>query len=124
MTVTEKNGNLVSIDTDAGHILHRKGSGDYTQIRHITVPAGTAGDWEEIAVADIPPYTEDEYDAKVEELIRMRYSVSQEFALINNIMANATTKRQEEYDAYQEYRELCKRQAREMLGNGKTDENL
>lgn len=103
------------LDTDAGHILYKTGSGNYTPIRHITVKAADIDKWEEIAVADIPPYTEAEYEAKVEELIRERYTVSQEFALINNVMANVTEKRQAEYAAYQDYREECKRRAKEVL---------
>ena len=67
----------------------------------------------------MPPYTTAEYEAKVEELIRERYTVSQELALINNVMANVTEKRQSEYAAYQDYREECKRKAKEIL----TDKN-
>lgn len=104
-----------ALDTDAAHILHRIGSDDYTPIRHTTVKAADLDRWEELAVADIPPYTEAEYEAKVEELIRERYTVSQEFALINNVMANVTEKRQAEYAAYQDYREECKRRAKETL---------
>lgn len=102
-----------ALDCDNDHILHRIGSADYPVMRHATVKDPDA--WEEIAVADIPPYTEAEYKAKVEELIRERYSASDEFALINNVMSEATEKRQSEYAEYQAYREECKRRAKEML---------
>ena len=105
--------NMWSLDTDADHILHRIGSDDYTPIRHTMVK--DPEQWEEIAVADMPPYTQFEYEAKVEELIRERYTVSQEFALINNVMANVTEKRQSEYAAYQDYREECKRRAKVIV---------
>lgn len=105
--------NMWALDADAGHILHRIGSKDYTEIRHTIVKDHE--EWEEIAVADIPPYTEAEYKAKVEELIRERYSASDEFALINNVMSEATEKRQNEYAEYQTYREECKRRAKELL---------
>lgn len=102
-----------ALDTDADHILHRIGLKDYTEIRHAIVK--DPEEWEELAVADIPPYTEAEYKAKVEELIRERYSASDEFALINNVMSGATEKRQSEYAEYQAYREECKRRAKEEL---------
>jgi len=120
MTKTYKeNLNMWALDTDADHILHRVGSDDYTPIRHTTAKDPDA--WEEIAVADIPPYNEAEYKAKVEELIRERYTASDEFALINNVMANVTEKRQSEYAAYQAYREDCKVRARAILSDSKCD---
>lgn len=105
--------NMWALDAEDGYILHRKGNGDYLEIRHTTVREPEA--YEEIAVADIPPYTESEYKAKVEELIRERYTASDEFALINNVMAGVTEKRQSEYAEYQAYREECKRRAKEEL---------
>ncbi len=115
----KENLNMWALDTDADHILHRVGSDDYTPIRHTTAKDPDA--WEEIAVADIPPYNEAEYKATVEELIRERYTASDEFALINNVMANVTEKRQSEYAAYQAYREDCKVRARAILSDSKCD---
>lgn len=115
METKERPDGLVELTTDADHILHRKGSEDYSERRRLTLPASALPDWEELPVADIPPYTEAEYKAKVEALIRERYSISDELALINNVMAAVTEKRQSEYAAYQEYREECKRRAKEML---------
>ena len=117
MTITEKTGGLVEISTDAAHILHRIGSEDYTEVRRVTVRREDAGQWEEMPMGDIPPYTEAEYNSKVTELIRLRYSMDDEFALINNVMANATKKRQDEYAAYQEYRVECKARAKEILSD-------
>jgi len=119
MTKTYKeNLNMWALDTDADHILHRVGSDDYTPIRHTTAKDPDA--WEEIAVADIPPYNEAEYKAKVEELIRERYTASDEFALINNVMSGtATEKRRSEYADYQAYREECKARARAILSDSK-----
>ena len=115
MDITEKANGFVEISTDTAHIIRRKGAADSPAIRRTTISAVDLDQWEEIALADIPPYTESQYEAKVEELIRTRYSISQEFALINNVMANVTDKRQAEYAAYQDYREQCKRRAREIL---------
>ena len=113
--------NMWSLDTDADHILHKIGSDNYTPIRHTMTRDPEA--WEEVAIADIPPYTEAEYKAKVEELIREQYTVSDEFALINNVMAGVTEKRQNEYAAYQEYREECKRRAKEILTTENAENN-
>ncbi len=115
MITTEKKNGIVEISTDQDHILHRIGSEDYPEIRKAMTTASDIHHWEEIPLADIPPYTEAEYGARVEELIRERYSVADEFALINNVMAGVTEKRQSEYAAYQEFREECKRRAKEML---------
>lgn len=114
----KENLNMWALDTDADHILHRVGSDDYTPIRHTTAKAPDA--WEEIAVGDIPPYNEAEYKATVEELIRERYTASDEFALINNVMGgNTTENRRSEYAEYQAYREECKQRAKEILSKKK-----
>lgn len=118
-----KDINMWVLDTDQEHILHRKGNEDFTPIRHTTVNPEDVDAWEEIAVVDIPPYTEAEYKAKVTELIRGRYSADDEFALINNVMAGVTEKRQSEYAAYQEFREECKRRAKEILTTENTGNN-
>lgn len=115
MEITEKSNTLVELSTDSEHILHRKGAQSYLEVRRATISRDAVDDWEEIPLAEVPAYTEAEYGARVEELIRERYSVADEFALINNIMAGVTEKRQSEYAAYQEYREECKRRAKEML---------
>ncbi len=87
----KENLNMWALDTDADHILHRVGSDDYTPIRHTTAKDPDA--WEEIAVADIPPYNEAEYKER----------------------------RQSEYAAYQAYREDCKVRARAILSDSKCD---
>ncbi len=117
--------NLVALEADEGRFLHMIGTDATTPLRKTTVKADALPQWEELPLDAIPPYTEAEYEARVEALIRERYSVSQEFALINNAMAGATERHRSEYDAYQEYREQCKRSAREQLErekNGISDE--
>lgn len=117
ITTTQRPDGLVSLDTDNDHILHRIGSDSYPDIHHTTVRPDQVADYEEVALTDIPPYSEAEYKAKVEELIRERYSASDEFALINNVMAGATEKRQSEYAEYQTYRAECKARAKAILTN-------
>lgn len=110
------------LDTDQGHILHKVGSDDYTEIRHTMVKDPDA--WEEIAVADIPPYTKDEYDKKVAELVREKYTADEEFALqrkmLNAVMSPDTiseegsaNKTLEEYQAYNVYVQECKQKAKD-----------
>lgn len=113
-TYKEKLG-MWQLDTDQGHILHRVGSDDYTEIRHTMVKGPEA--WEEIAVADIPPYTKAEYKAKIVELIRRRYDQDDECG----ILRQRDTKPDEfaEYDAYVEQ---CKAEARQSLAAAKVEQ--
>lgn len=128
------NLNMWQLDTDADHILHRIGSDDYTAIRHTMVKDPEA--WEELAVADIPPYTKAEYDAKVNELVRLRYSESEEFAIqrkmLNAILPQPAVlsedvivevddaeKAIEEYAEYNVYVEQCKLDAPEAIAEDK-----
>lgn len=113
-TYKEKLG-MWQLDTDQGHILHRVGSDDYTEIRHATTKDPEA--WEEIAVADIPPYTKAEYKAKIVELIRRRYDQDDE----NGILRQRDSKPGEfaEYDAYVEQ---CKAEARQSLAAAKVEQ--
>ena len=113
-TYKEKLG-MWQLDTDQGHILHKVGSDDHTEIRHAMVKDPEA--WEEIAVADIPPYTKAEYKAKIVELIRQRYDQDDE----NGILRQRDTKPDEfaEYDAYVEQ---CKAEARQSLAAAKVEQ--
>lgn len=123
MIVTEKTNGLVEISTDADHILHRIADEEYSEIRRATIKAEAVTDWEEVEATTIPPYTAAEYGAKVTELIRERYSVDDEFALINNVLAGATEQRQAEYAAYQEYRAACKERAKTELSQREEDQD-
>lgn len=110
-TYKEKFG-MWQLDTDQGHILHRVGSDDYTEIRHTMVKDPDA--WEEIAVADIPPYTKAEYDAEVERLIALRYSHGKETEINRE-----RTEKPERFAAYMAYIEQCKVEARQSLAAAK-----
>ena len=105
------NLDMYAVDTDADHILHRIGSDDYTEIRHIMAKDPDA--WEEIALPDIPRYTNTEYADEVERLIRQRYSVSAELA----ILRQRDTKT-DEFATYNAFAEDCKARAREILKGG------
>lgn len=117
---------LWELSTDKAHILHRKGSYYYTEIRRATVT--DPDDWEEVAAGDIPAYTRNEYETKVDDLIRRRYSASEEFAIqrkmLNALMPQTAAldgdagtaafdadKAIAEYAEYNAYAEQCKAEA-------------
>lgn len=101
--------NMWSLDTDAGHILHKIGSSNYPELRHLTVKADHVDAWEEIAVADIPPYTKAEYKSMIVELIRRRYDADDEAAIVANALVdNPSEEHRAEFAAYQSYRRECK----------------
>lgn len=100
--------NRWNIDSAEGCILHRIGSDDYTEIHHASVTATDLDNWEEIPIADIPPYTKAQYDAEVERLIAERYSHGKEI----EINREATTK-PERFAEYLKYIEECKRRAKD-----------
>ena len=102
-----------SISTDSEHILHHKGSDDYTTIRKAIT--ANPEDWEEIAIEDIPPYTNAQYAAKVSELIHSRYSLDDEIALRANLEDDPTEKRTNEFAEYLAFRKQCKEDAKKLL---------
>ncbi len=110
MNKTQKANGLWAIDTDQEHILHRIGSDDYSEIRHAMVKDPEA--WEEVALADIPPYSKAQYDAEVERLIAEKYSHGKEI----EVNREHDTK-PERFAQYLAYIEECKVRARENLTN-------
>lgn len=110
------------LDCDNGHILHRIGNEDYPIIRHAFVKVDDVDNYEEIAVSDIPPYTKTEYDKKVAELVREKYSESEEFAIqrkaINAAFSPspqtaANNNAMAEYSEYNAFVESCKQKAKD-----------
>lgn len=95
-----------SIDADEGKVLRRKGSTERSENRHATVT--DPEEWEEIDAAGQPSQTKAEYDAEVERLIALRYSYGKEIEVNRE-----HDTRPEQFAAYLEYVEECKRQARE-----------
>ena len=102
-----------TVSTDNTHILHFKGSDNYNPIRKLTT--ANPEDWEEIAIEDIPPYTNAEYAAKVSELIHSRYSLDDEIALYANLEDDPTEKRKNEFAEYLAFRKQCKEEAKKIL---------
>ena len=102
-----------TVSTDNNHILHFKGSDNYNPIRKLTT--ANPEDWEEIAIEDIPPYTNAQYAAKVSELIHQKYSLDDEIALRANLEDDPTEKRTNEFAEYLAFRKQCKEEAKKIL---------
>lgn len=105
--------NVWVVSTDNNHILHFKGSDSYNPIRKLTT--SNPEDWEEIAIEDIPPYTNAQYAAKVSELIHQKYSLDDEIALRANLEDDPTEKRKNEFAEYLAFRKQCKEEAKKIL---------
>lgn len=104
------NLDMYAVDTDDDHILHRIGSDDYTEIRHIMTKDPDA--WEELTDAEVEAAVKTaeantEYAAEVERLIRQRYSVSAEFAILRQREAKP-----DEFATYNAFAEQCKVRAK------------
>ena len=112
MIQTRQIGNITEISVDNGY-LHKIGTDTYVK-RCILLPSLSIEDYEE--VDEMPPYTKEEYDNKVVEFIRERYSDSEEFAIqrkmINSINGEEDNKAIEEYNTYNQYVEECKERAK------------
>lgn len=98
------------LTTDADHILHRIDSDNYSDIRRISVPLGDIASWEELPLTALPHYTEAQYDAAVSALIRARYSLDAELAILRQRDTKPS-----EFAAYNAFAEQCKAEAREQL---------
>lgn len=105
-----------------GRTVHRIGSDTYFK-RGTVLDNDAEADFEE--VDEIPPFTKEEYDAKVAELVRRRYSASEEFAIQRkavNLMLNPQTIDADsevalpildDFNEYNAYVEECKVRARD-----------
>lgn len=98
-----------------GKYIRRVGTDTYFK-RGTLLPTDMASDFEE--VDEIPSYTKEEYDNKVAELVRTKYSESEEFAIQRkaiNAAFSANRESLEEYAAYNAFVEECKQQAKTIL---------
>lgn len=121
MIQTKKIGSLTQLSATEGYI-HKLGTDNYAKAI-IMLPSETIDMYEE--VAEIPPYTKAEYDAKVNELVRQKYSESEEFAIqrkmLNTLISpmtlseDAAESAMDEYGAYNEYVDKCKSDAPDAI---------
>lgn len=117
------------IFSDDNKYVHRIGTDTYFK-RSTLLPEDTIDNFEE--VDSIPLYTKAEYDNKVAELVRKRYTADEEFALQRKMLnvtiqpatfsADTSDAIVAEYAAYNEYVEQCKAEAPELLNAEKLAE--
>lgn len=86
--------------SDSGKFIHRLGTGSYFK-RSTLLPGDTVGNFEE--VDEVPEETGTNYNEEVNSMIRQRYSLSEELAIIRQ-----RDSKPDEFEAYNEYAEYCK----------------
>lgn len=124
MIITDKIGKFTEIYSNSKY-LHKVGTQIYLKPNQKTamLPTDTLDMY--IEVAEMPKYTKEEYDAKVNELVRTKYSESEEFAIqrkmlylqtqpstLNDDKADAIVA---EFDEYNAFVEECKVKTKEEL---------
>lgn len=105
--ITDK-GQYREITATAGY-LHRIGTDVYAKACIMT-QTDTDANFEE--VASVPRYAEAEYEAEVVRLIRARYDINAELAILRQRDTKA-----DEFAEYNAFAEQCKVQAKERLAN-------
>lgn len=86
--------------SDSGKFVHRLGTESYFK-RSTLLPGDTAGNFEE--VDEVPEETGTNYNEEVNSMIRQRYSLSEELAILRQ-----RDSKPDEFEAYNEYAEYCK----------------
>lgn len=86
METKQLNNGKVEIWTDADHVIRKKGDNNPTQIRRRRIDAAELGKWEEVAVADMRPYSDEQYNDKVAELVAERYPMAEENAITRKLL--------------------------------------
>lgn len=107
---------MVTLCADEGKILHSVGSNDYPKIKRVNVMANDIELYEEVDKTAVPPYTRAEYEAKVSELIRSRYTLDAELAILRQ-----RESKPQEYASYNAFAEQCKADAKELLSQPKDE---
>lgn len=89
--------------------LHKVGSNNYTDDkRAILLPNETIEDYEE--VMELPKCPKEQYDAKVDELIRSRYSASEVEGIFRKVLSGDVDARGE-LENFNAFAEQCKIEA-------------
>ena len=112
MIQTRQIGQLTQLTASEGYI-HLLGSDSYAK-SIVMLPTQSIDDYEE--VAELPPPPDTEYPKRVETLIRSRYTLDDELA----ILRQRDTKPRE-FEAYYAYAEQCKQQAKEQAREQKPE---
>ncbi len=118
----------VEISTDVAHVIRKIGDSNPTDVRRRRVSADEIDQWEEVAVEDMRPYSDEQYNAKVAELVAERYPLTEENAITRKLLfkllhPEASTidesgedtelpKEVAQFEAYNAYVEDCKLRAK------------
>lgn len=109
MEIVNITDNVVCISADEGCFLRRKGSVGNTNNRMLCVGADCIEQWEEVSLSNAGNCIDNErYEARVTELIRTRYSLSGELALLRQ-----RDTKPDEFADYYAFAEQCKATARD-----------
>lgn len=127
---------MVSLTASEGYKLTKQEDDPYNAKGQTTVKAEDVELYTEIPVSEIPAYSQASYKAKAAELVRRRYSDSEEFAIqrkmINVLFAPVTLAETDDpteqsadpteiiakYGEYNAYVESCKAEAKRMMEGG------
>lgn len=128
METKEVFGGRIEISTDAAHALRKIGDRNPTDVRRRRVAADEIDQWEEVAVEDMRPYSDEQYNAKVAALVAERYPLTEENAITRKLLfkllhPEASTldesgtdtelpKEVAQFEAYNAYVEECKLRAK------------
>lgn len=103
--ITKQDNEIYSTE---GKYVHIKGTESYG--KRILAIGISAEQCEEVDVIPSAPTNSKAYEDKVNELIRSRYSLSEELGILRQRDSKA-----DEYKAYYDYCEQCKAEAKEWL---------
>ena len=116
------------IKSDCGKEFHKIGEQSYFNDRAF-LKGETLEMFEEID--ERPKYTKEEYERKVAELIRERYSQDEENAIKSKVLASllpntlseeTNEKHMKQFEEFNAYREQCKAEAKAILSEPKPSE--
>lgn len=92
--------------SDTDKFIHRIGTGEYFR-RSTLLRGDTVGNFEE--VDEIPRPDDEDYGIRVNELVRRKYTLSEELAVLRQ-----RDSKPEEFAEYYSYAESCKKEASEI----------
>ncbi len=93
--------------SDSGKFIHRLDTGSYFK-RSTLLPGDTIDKFEE--VDEVPEEPEINYNDEVNNMIRARYSLSEELAILRQ-----RDSKPDEFNAYNEYAEYCKSEVKKRM---------
>lgn len=128
MEIKQLNNGRIEISTDGAHVIRKIGDSNPTDVRRRRIAADELDRWEEVAVDDMRPYSDEQYNVMVAELVAERYPLTEENAITRKLLfkllhPEASTldesgedtelpKEVAQFEAYNTYVEECKLRAK------------